>query len=120
LIEDLGFSVQVAGGAQAALEILAKQDISVVVSDIVMAGPIDGVDLGRRVREKYANLPVILITGYNNRSEEARDEFIVLRKPFSATDLARAIARIQSEASPQGATNVIRMTQSRKNAKPES
>jgi PAS domain S-box-containing protein len=120
LIEDLGFSVQVAGGAQAALEILAKQDISVVVSDIVMAGPIDGVDLGRMVREKYANLPVILITGYNNRSEEARDEFIVLRKPFSATDLARAIARIQSEASPQGATNVIRMTQSRKNAKPES
>ncbi|HEY0146564.1 MAG TPA: hypothetical protein VGB93_10555, partial [Methylovirgula sp.] len=59
-------------------------------------------------------------TGYNNRSEEARDEFIVLRKPFSATDLARVIARIQSEASPQGPTNVIRLGQPRKSAKPES
>ncbi len=110
LIEDLGFPVQIAGNAALALEILAKQDISVVVSDIVMAGSIDGVDLGRMVREKYPNLPMILITGYNNRSDEARDEFIVLRKPFSATDLARAIARIQSEASPQGATNVIPLT----------
>jgi two-component SAPR family response regulator len=63
---------------------------------------------------------MILITGYNNRSEEARDEFIVLRKPFSATDLARAIARIQSEASPQGPTNVIRLIKLRKSVKPEN
>ncbi len=122
LIEDLGFSVEIAGNAANALSILAEQTISVVISDIVMAGPMDGVDLARLIRQKYPSLPVILITGYNNRSVEARDEFTVLRKPFSVTELARAIARTQAEIAAQATTNVISLTQTRKNAKsgPES
>jgi DNA-binding NtrC family response regulator len=114
IIEDLGFTVRVVGSAALALEAIKTDYISVVVSDIVMAGIMDGAELGRAIRQQNPELPVILITGYNNRSDEARDEFIVLRKPFTVTDLGRAIARCETQIAQQQASNVVRMTAPRK------
>ncbi len=107
LIEELGFRVEIAGNASVALEAIAQGHISVVVSDIVMAGPMDGLQLARSTKEQYPGVPVILMTGYNNWSEEAQPEFTVLRKPYSLADLSRAIAKETAVQNPSTATNVI-------------
>jgi DNA-binding LytR/AlgR family response regulator len=78
-----------------------------VVSDIVMAGPIDGIQLARNIREEYPAVPVVLVTGYNNRSMEAQAEFTVLRKPYNLADLSRAIAKEMAARNPAETTNVV-------------
>ena len=56
-----------------------------------------GVDLGRRIRERWPGLPVILTSGYSNTlAADARHGFPLIRKPYSLDELARAI-RLASE-----------------------
>lgn len=118
LIEELGFRVEIVKNGTAAMETVARGEISVVVSDIVMAGPMDGIKLARNIQEQYPAIPVILVTGYNNRSHEAQAEFTVLRKPYNLADLARAIAKEVAARHPNEMTNVISIsTAPRKPAK---
>jgi nitrogen-specific signal transduction histidine kinase/CheY-like chemotaxis protein len=105
LIEEIGFRLRLAENAEAALAVIAGGGVDVVVSDIVMAGPMDGFQLGRAIREKHPEMPIVLVTGYNDRSEVARAEFTVLRKPYSIDDLGRAIAKVSATQ----ASNVVRM-----------
>jgi CheY-like chemotaxis protein len=107
LMADLGFGVRIARNGTAAMEAIAQGGISVVVSDIVMAGPMDGIQLARSIQENYPAVPVILVTGYNNRSMEAQAEFTVLRKPYNLADLSRAIAKEMAARNPTEMTNVI-------------
>jgi PAS domain S-box-containing protein len=112
LIEELGFHVETARNASSALEALARRRISVVISDIVMAGPADGIQLGRSIHEQYPDIPVILVTGYNNNScNEAQSEFTVLRKPYTLADLSRAIATVSAAQNRAAATNVISISE---------
>jgi PAS domain S-box-containing protein len=108
LVEELGFSPHVAPDAAAALEALEHSEFSIVVSDIVMAGEMDGLQLAQAIRNKYPALPVILVSGYNDRAEAARGQFIVLRKPYGATELSRAIARVRIEVEADGESNIVR------------
>ncbi|MBS1197793.1 MAG: Helix-turn-helix, Fis-type [Proteobacteria bacterium] len=54
--------VAVEGGAQA-LEALAKQQVSIVLSDVRMM-PMDGIALLKAIRVAYPCLPVVLMTAY--------------------------------------------------------
>ena len=63
-----------------------------MLSDIVMAGPMNGLDLARAVRKKHPDLLIVLATGYSDAAGQAAAEFTVLRKPYSVADLDRAIA----------------------------
>ena len=58
-----GFLSASASSAEEALQILATQDIAMLISDVRMPG-ISGLDLLRRVREKNLLLPVLLVTAY--------------------------------------------------------
>jgi nitrogen-specific signal transduction histidine kinase/CheY-like chemotaxis protein len=104
LLEELGYQVQVAGGADEALGLIesgARFDL--VFSDIVMAGSIDGVALGRKLRALRPELPVLLATGYSRAAEAVGAEFAILRKPFQLQELGRAAATLIAEA--QGRTD---------------
>jgi CheY-like chemotaxis protein len=65
--------------------------VDLVLTDIVMPGPIDGIVLASKIRQKYRNLPVSFMTG----SLLERDKFAtgmerdrpLLRKPFSPNEL---------------------------------
>ena len=75
-----------------------KDDIAVdetarfdlVVSDIVMPGGMNGVELARAIRAKQPNLPILLVTGYAGSATST--EFPVLRKPYRFEQLRQAIA----------------------------
>lgn len=101
LLESYGSRVQRCRSAEEALTELqsiyaqpaAPQNrFDVVLSDIAMPGAMDGVGLALTVRERWSDLPVVLISGYSAAMERARD-FIVLRKPCTPEDLVSALRR---------------------------
>jgi PAS domain S-box-containing protein len=94
LLEQLGYRVHLVADAHAALDTIERQHgtFDLVVSDIIMAGPMDGLGLARRLRERYPDLAVMLVTGYSDLVGSVGTEFPVLRKPYQLADLHRATA----------------------------
>ena len=79
----------VADGEQALRE-LKNGEIDAVITDIKMPG-MDGIDLLHKIKERYSDLPVVLITAFHSSAnEDALDEADgFLQKPF---DIDRIIA----------------------------
>jgi PAS domain S-box-containing protein len=94
LLEELGYRVHAVGDASAALRVIDEgRSFDIMVSDIVMAGAMDGVGLAKAVRKRRPELPILLVTGYSRAAEQLGGEFCLLRKPFQVTDLYRAAAK---------------------------
>jgi PAS domain S-box-containing protein len=94
LVEQIGYAVSTVNNATAALQTLKRQAFDLVISDIVMAGPMDGVALARAIRQRHADIPVILVTGYSEAAGAAEKDLVVLRKPYQLAELSRAIAEV--------------------------
>jgi CheY-like chemotaxis protein len=109
MVEQLGYRAQRAGGAKEALELAETTPFDLVISDVVMAGSMDGVGLARALRARRPDLPVVLVTGFASSVTETELEFSVLRKPFEISELSRAMARAIAEAQGANADNVIRL-----------
>ena len=92
LLAHMGCETAIAGDATAALETLDDGEFNLVLSDIVMAGPMDGLSLARAIRKRHPDLLVVLATGYSEAAAQATAEFTVLRKPYNVADLDQAIA----------------------------
>jgi signal transduction histidine kinase len=95
----LGYRVRRVPGASSALAALAEPDeFDLLFSDIMMPGDMDGVDLGREVRLRGANIPVLLTSGYADAaSGRAENEgFAMLRKPYSLAELAALLKSIRT------------------------
>ena len=89
-LRDLGYVTTWATNAQEALSALLRSDgqIDVVFSDVVMPG-MNGVDLGREIRSRYPDLPIILASGYSDvLAHEGRAGFELLHKPYSVDALS--------------------------------
>jgi len=99
-----GWHVITATSAEDALETLAREDpgadLACVISDVVMPG-MDGPALVRRLRQQWAGLPAILMSGYADaglrQSLQAADIFF-LAKPFGMNELTRAAATLAPPA----------------------
>ncbi len=59
-----GYRVTVASLAEDAQRVLENEDIDLVVTDIRLTKPLDGVELTRLIAERWSDIPVIVITGY--------------------------------------------------------
>ena len=92
LLAQMGCETKNVNNAAAALEAVEGGEFDLMLSDIVMAGPMNGLDLARAVREKRPDLLVVLATGYSDAAAQATMEFTVLRKPYDVADLDQAIA----------------------------
>ena len=84
-----------APNGEVALKSYQNNDIDLVITDLGMPR-MDGCELARRVKAKWAGLPVILLTGWGRYShEEIPDEVdYVLSKPTDRQTLQRGIARV--------------------------
>jgi CheY-like chemotaxis protein len=93
LLESLGCTVRHVEGARAALREAEQKVFDVVLSDIEMPGDMDGIELASVLERGNPPLPVVLISGYAARLDQAKAlGFEVLPKPCSPTMLATAIA----------------------------
>jgi CheY-like chemotaxis protein len=79
--------------AAAALEILSGSgDVDVLITDYAMEG-MNGVELIHAARSLRPKLPVVLITGYADLTEDM-DDIVLLHKPFQAGDLVSNLQRL--------------------------
>ncbi len=93
---DLGYVPVLAANADEALAALeANADrFDVVFSDVVMPG-MNGVDLARRIREQYHDLPVLLTSGYSHMlAHNGAYDFELLHKPYSIDQLSRRLRKV--------------------------
>ena len=109
MLEQLGYEVHAVSDAAGALAAIEKEPFDIVISDIVMPGGMDGTALANAIRARKADLPVMLTTGYSPAISKTGSEFVVLRKPFQASDLGRTITRMIAEARQPPDTNVVRL-----------
>ena len=100
-LQKKGFDVIACNSAENALEQLKNvQDFNLLLTDMVMPG-MNGIELGKIVKEKIPNIKIILASGYSEeiaRNEHAvSDEFEFLSKPFSLGDLTQKIFDVLSK-----------------------
>ncbi|MBP2299634.1 hybrid sensor histidine kinase/response regulator [Azospirillum picis] len=98
LVQD-GFTVETAEHGVEALDLLERDaDFDIVVSDVVMPHGVSGIDLARRIRERWPRLPVLLASGYSpeSLSTMGADLASVLPKPYTPDQLAARIRALTS------------------------
>ena len=103
MLQELGYKVERAANALAALQTLTEGTlIDVVFSDIMMPGEMDGVELGRQIRLRQTNVPVLLTSGYAHGAVQRaeREGFRVLPKPYDLPALAAALQGVRKERMP--------------------
>jgi PAS domain S-box-containing protein len=100
MLADLGHNVVRASNAEQALRIL-KSDASIdaLLSDVVMPGGINGVELAGQARQLRPDIKILLSSGY---AGEALEESLAhggawpfLRKPYLASELAEALESLR-------------------------
>ncbi|OVE76199.1 hypothetical protein BVX97_02075 [bacterium E08(2017)] len=65
LLTEEGFEAITAEDAETAISLLEEGEYDAVITDIMLGG-LTGIDLLKHVREKYGDLPVIIITGHSS------------------------------------------------------
>ena len=92
LLKDLGCQVTSADSADRALELLAGEEVDIVLSDIVMPG-MSGIELAGEIAKRRPGLPVVLATGYSEQAARGNERLPIVLKPYSASDLGSALAK---------------------------
>ncbi len=88
----LGYAVIEADSAEAALGQLATTRVSVLFTDVVMPGGMNGFELAQRARVAQPDIKVLLTSGFPEQlADPATIGARLLNKPYRAEDLARAM-----------------------------
>jgi two-component system cell cycle sensor histidine kinase/response regulator CckA len=99
VLEQAGHRVTVADSAESALEALENGPMErprALVSDVAMPG-IDGLSLARQLRQRWPDLPVLLLSGYAEvmlGADLDGDRMAFLPKPFAPSALTEAVERL--------------------------
>jgi PAS domain S-box-containing protein len=88
----LGYAVIEADSAEAALGQLATTRVSVLFTDVVMPGGMNGFELALHARATQPDIKVLLTSGFpEQQADPAAIGARLLSKPYRAEDLARAM-----------------------------
>lgn len=104
-LELAGYTVRVAEDGSAALQILEREAVGLVVSDVQMR-PMDGHTLLKAIKARWPEVPVLLMTAYGmieKAVEAMRDGACnYLTKPFEADRLLAEVARYMLTPAAEG------------------
>ncbi len=105
-LEGEGYQVISAASAEAALPLLAKNSVDIVLSDLRMPG-LDGMSLFDEIAKRYPGLPVVLMTAHGSIPEAVaatqRGVFGFLTKPLNNTELRDILQRAAHQSVPEQA-----------------
>lgn len=92
--------VGIAASAQEALDILSQHRPTIVLMDIMLKGPVDGIELTHSINKQY-DLPVLYVTAHADHVTLERlmqtQHRGVLNKPFDEADLMSAMHQALSQ-----------------------
>jgi CheY-like chemotaxis protein len=96
-LSDAGFEVVEASSAEEALAAVSSfGPFALLLTDVQLAGRIDGIDLAREMRLNLPDLPVIFMTGRPDSVVTpyagARD--LTIAKPYALSDICDAARRL--------------------------
>jgi len=87
-LRELGYDVTEAGSGGAALDLLERVTVDLMIVDLAMPG-MSGTELARRVRTQRPDMPMLFVTGFADRSKlDDVSEADVVGKPFAPGELA--------------------------------
>ncbi|AXA90286.1 histidine kinase famiy protein [Massilia sp. YMA4] len=94
MLEANGYRVRAVASGEQALRLLEEEDgISLLFTDVIMPGGMNGLELAEQVRQRWPRLPILLTTGYMEQLPgKGGDALPVLAKPYNMTDLLDKIA----------------------------
>ena len=98
-LRDEGYEeIVVANSGLEGLQVIERDPPDVVFLDITMPG-MDGIEVLRRIRERWADLPVIILSGWGTERQMAAARELgvtdVLQKPAPLKNLSQTLGRIQ-------------------------
>lgn len=113
VLERAGYDVCVAADGKEGLKALAQQGADLVITDVIMPG-IDGIATVQKIREKFVNTRIIVISGGGNvapldyepnaiatnaylASAEKAGADRTMTKPFNRQELLDAIKELMTE-----------------------
>lgn len=99
-----GYTVTLAETAFAALDLLERGRFSAVLTDVGLPDGMNGSQLAQAVFVRWPALPVLFMTGYVAREDDREDpafrRSVVLRKPFGADQVLRALRSVLASDAP--------------------
>jgi len=113
VLERAGYDVIVAADGKEGLDLMAQQGADLVITDVIMPG-IDGVATVQKIREKFVNTRIIVISGGGNvapldyepgaiatnaylASAENAGADRTMTKPFNRQEILDAIKELMTE-----------------------
>ena len=100
-LEELGYQTLTATSSDEALSLLQDSSrVDLLFTDVVMPGGLDGMGLGKKVKQDYPGIKVLLTSGFTPTREDTVEESQLRRgelganllsKPYSKSELARAV-----------------------------
>jgi len=100
MVSELGGRAIRASTAKEGLQLFERESPDGIISDMVMPGEWDGLELVRQVRRRRCDVPVLLMTGYSSAAAQAREEgYTLLEKPFNLEQLARGLSQVFGQRS---------------------
>jgi CheY-like chemotaxis protein len=92
-----GHTVQIAADGEQALAVLEQERYDLVITDFYLPG-IDGLNLGRAIKERLPGQPVMLLSGMVDRIESDPQHRLhvdyLLPKPFLMEELQAALLEV--------------------------
>ena len=91
-----GFRVLAAVNQPDALAIADRERPDILVTDIVLPGIGDGISLAEKLRARWPDLPVLIVTGYTERTPP--EWAALLTKPYEVDEFISLVHRLLDEA----------------------
>ena len=93
---ELGYRPIEASGPATALEILGREKIDLLFTDIMMPGPVNGIALAGRVIAQWPTVKVVLTSGFAGRNFDTLSDATgapvrLISKPYRVEDLAKVL-----------------------------
>jgi CheY-like chemotaxis protein len=97
LLEALGYEAHAVASGEAALKVLAKQSVDLLLLDMIMEPGIDGLETFERARALRPDQRAIIASGYSKSDRVERAMAMgasgFIRKPYRLQDLAGIVSK---------------------------
>ena len=96
LLEKWGYTVLLAEDGASALKVASSGErIDLLISDMVLPGGLNGIEICHRIREQRPSLKCLFMTGYSSISDEDLPEGTeILFKPVAIDDFATKMRHV--------------------------
>jgi two-component system, OmpR family, response regulator MprA len=100
-----GYTVRAAEDGESALRHVLSEEPDIIVLDVMLPEPIDGLEIARRLRESGSDVPIIMLTARDQVADKVAgfasgaDDY--LPKPFAFEELLARVGALLRRRAPQ-------------------